>query len=172
MRRWMPALLLALLLLPARPAAAPAQVKEAMIGGVTGVAAGLAITTAIVVARARFQEEYLDSPHDLIHWQTTPLIAAPATGAFFGLTGAKILRGSIVGSGTGMAVGALTGAGVAVLTSSDPESRWAGGVIGGGLGLTVGGLLGAYLAWREHGGDDPDPDAPAEALRLGIQIPL
>jgi len=169
MRRTIPTLLLTLALLPLAPPPAAAQLREAAIGGGAGLLGGLAMTLSIVVARARLQGQYLDSRGDLIHWQTTPMIAGPAAGVLFGISGEEVLRGSIIGSTSGMAAGAAAGAGLGWLLSSEPEWPWAGGVIGGGVGLAIGGLTGAYLSWRSHK-DDPKPDA--EPLTLNIRVPL
>ena len=161
-----------LALAPLGPGSAAAQeLRNAAIGGGAGFLGGIAMTVAIVVARARLQGQYLDSPSDLIHWQTTPMIAGPAAGVFFGLNGEEVLRGSIVGSTSGMLIGAAAGAGLGWLISGEPESPWAGGVMGGGLGLLVGGLTGAYLGWRaqEKEGDDGGGGAPAT---LSIRVPL
>jgi hypothetical protein len=170
MRRTIPILLLILTLLPLTPPPASAQVKEAVIGGAAGFAGGVAMTLAIVVARARIQGQYLDSPSDLVHWQTTPMIAGPASGVFFGLTGEDVLRGSIIGSTTGMLAGAAVGAGLGWMLSGEPEWPWAGGVMGGGVGLALGGLTGAYLGWLHQ--QDGDGGEPAPAATVQLRLPL
>jgi hypothetical protein len=163
-------LLVLLMLAPLGPPGAAAQeVKNAAIGGAAGFMGGIAMTVSIVVARARLQGQYLDSPSDLIHWQTTPMIAGPAAGVFFGLTGEDVLRGSIIGSTSGMLIGAAAGAGLGWLISGEPESPWAGGVMGGGLGLALGGLTGAFLGWKEQDDDAADPGPPAT---ITIRVPL
>jgi hypothetical protein len=149
-----------------RPAEAQA-VKRAALGGALGVAGGAATTFSLVVARARFERAYLESPGDLVHWQSIPLIAGPTAGVVFALAGEDVLEGGIRGSLIGMALGVGTGAGLGALLSREPEWRWAGGVIGGGLGVSLGGVLGAMLAWR---GLNP-ATAPAD-VRLGVRLPL
>lgn len=148
--------------------AGTAQVGRALIGSALGVGGGAVITLSAVVARARFQQEYLDSMGDLIHWQSIPMIAAPATGIAFGIAGEEPLKGSIVGSVGGMAVGAAVGAGVGWLTTSQRQGPWAGGVIGAGIGLALGGLWGGIRGW-------PDDDSPGEAQNgpvIEVRIPL
>jgi hypothetical protein len=150
----------------ARPAEGQA-VKRAVLGGALGVAGGAAATFSLVVARARFERAYLESPGDLVHWQSIPLIAGPTAGVVFALAGEDVLEGGIRGSLIGMAVGIGTGVGLGTLLSREPEWRWAGGVIGGGLGVAIGGFLGAVVSWR---GLDPG-SAPAEAPVV-VRIPL
>jgi hypothetical protein len=162
--------LLLLTLSPLGPTRAAAQLKQVAIGGAAGFMGGVAMTLSIVVARARLQGQYLDSPSDLVHWQTTPLIAGPAAGVFFGFTGQEVLRGSIIGSTTGMVAGAAAGATLGWVLSAEPEWPWAGGVMGGGVGLAVGGLTGAYLSWRAQA-DDPDGGG-GEPATIVIRVPL
>lgn len=169
MARILWSLIIALALLPVE---APAQVKTSTrvaIGGGAGVVGGVGVTMAIVVARARFQREYLDSAEDLVHWQSIPTIAAPAVGMVFGLAGEDALRGSIRGSLSGIAVGATTGALLGWVLSDEQEWPWAAGVIGAGLGLTVGGLVEGLRAWSKD--DDPSLDYP-KFLRFGISVPV
>lgn len=161
--------LIGVLLLSLAPGPASAQrLSRAAIGGGVGIAGGVAVTMATIMARARFQNEYLHAPEDLIHWQSTPMIAAPAAGVFFGWTSEDALRGSIVGSLAGLAVGAGIGTGLGWLLSEEAESPWAGGVIGGGAGLAIGGLLGGFLAWREEDAEG-EPSPPALAV---FRVPL
>jgi hypothetical protein len=169
MRRVINSLTALLLLLPLLPLPAPAQAARAAIGGATGVAGGAAVTLATVVARARFQREYLESVDDLIHWQSAPMIAAPTAGVLFGLAGEDALKGSIVGSSTGLVIGGAVGAGLGWVFSKDPEGPWAGGVIGAGVGLAAGGLLGGLRAWSED--EDADLAFPNE-LRFAFTIPV
>lgn len=168
MRRMVRTLMLVLALLPLASRPAAAQYREAAIGGGAGFLGGIAMTVSIVVARARLQGQYLDSAGDLIHWQTTPAIAGPAAGVFFGLAGEEVLVGSIIGSTGGMAIGAAAGAGLGWLLSSEQEWPWAGGVIGGGLGLALGGLTGAYLGWRKQ--EDTTGDRPPATLELRVPL--
>lgn len=129
--------------------------------------AGVAVTLATITARARFQNEYLHGREDLIHWQSAPMIAAPAVGAFFGWAGEDQLRGSIIGSVSGLTIGVGVGAGLGWLLSDEPESPWAGGIIGGGAGIVIGGIVGGLLAWTDDEGGDPAP--PVEVM---LRIPL
>lgn len=141
---------------------APAQAaRRALLGGAVGVAGGGVVTLSAIVARARFQREYLDSADDLIHWQTIPMIAAPGAGILFGLAGHDAHVGSMIGSTTGMATGAALGAGLGWLLSDQQEWPWAGAVIGAGVGLTIGGMVGGLRAWKRD--EDPEikfPDTP------------
>ena len=169
-RRAVRLLLLLLALAPISPPPAAAQeLRNAAIGGAAGFLGGVFMTVSVVVARARFQGQYLDSPSDLVHWQTTPMIAGPAAGVFFGVTGEDVLRGSIVGSTSGMLVGAAAGAGVGWMLSNEPEWPWAGGVIGGGMGLALGGLTGAYLGWKNK---EDEGDGGGEPLVLTVRVPI
>lgn len=162
--------LVALLLPPVTSKPAPAQnILPAALGGAVGVTGGTVVTLSIVVARARFQHEYLDSVDDLIHWQSVPMIVAPATGVLFGFAGWKALEGSVLGATTGALAGAALGAGVGWMAATTPESPWAGGVIGAGLGLTVGGILGGLRAWSRD--EDPGIKFPG-ALRFGLSLPV
>ena len=124
-----------------------ARLARAGIGAVVGVLGGVVITLAAIVVRARFQHEYLESAENLIHWQSAPMILAPAAGVMFGLASAHALKGSIVGSISGMVLGAALGAWIGWLLAEYREGPWAGGVIGGGVGLSVGGLLLGFRAW-------------------------
>jgi hypothetical protein len=149
------------------------QVRRAAIGTAIGVGGGAVITLSAIVARAKFQAEYLESPNDLIHWQSAPMILTPAVGLMFGLAGRKPLEQSIVGSTSGMLAGAAVGAGIGWLLSGDPESPWAGGVIGSGIGMTVGGLFLGTRAWlRTRDSDDEGPAQESDGTRLEVRIPL
>ena len=162
-------LLAAAVLLSPAPARAQGQIGRAAIGAGLGVAGGTAVTVAAVVARARWQREYLDSAHDLVHWQSVPLIAGPIAGVVFGLAGDEALRGSLYGSLGGMVIGGALGAGAGYILSEQQEWPWAGGLIGAGLGLAAGGLVFGVKEWTQ----DPAPsiDFP-DFLRVGITIPL
>lgn len=160
--------LVVLSLISATAAPAPAQVRRAAIGAGLGLVGGTAVTLAAIVARARFQQEYIDSVDDLIHWQSVPMIAAPAAGVLFGLAGNEALEGSVIGSTAGLVFGAATGATVGWLLSTQQEAPWAGGVIGAGLGMTLGGIGGGLFEWsRDESSDLPFP----RALRFAISIP-
>ncbi|HEX6970704.1 MAG TPA: hypothetical protein VF234_00600 [Limnochordia bacterium] len=169
MTRWIHPISLALLLLgglPPGPAAAQ-ETRRAVVGAVVGVAGGGVVTLSAIVARARFQREYMDSAEDLIHWLSIPMIAAPAVGVVFGLAGPKAHVGSIIGSTTGMVVGAAVGTGLGWLLSEDQEAPWAGGVIGAGVGLTLGGLMGGFRGWERE--EDPGiafPDLPLFTISI------
>jgi hypothetical protein len=163
-------ILIAALLLPSLRTPAAAQAARGAVGGAIGVAGGAVITLSVVVARARWQQEYLESIDDLIHWQSAPMILTPAVGVLFGLAGREPLRASIVGSTAGLAAGAAVGAGLGALLSSAPEWPWAGGVIGAGAGMTAGGLVLGMRAWiRQRDGAE---DEAAPATRLEVRIPL
>ena len=149
------------------------QVRRAALGTAVGVAGGAVITMSAIVARAKFQAEYLESPNDLIHWQSAPMILTPAVGLVFGLAGWKPLQQSIIGSTSGMVVGAAVGAGVGWLLSADAESPWAGGIIGSGVGMTLGGLFLGTRAWLStRGSDDEELLEEPDATRLEVRIPL
>lgn len=160
--------LLVVLLVGSLAGPAPAQAaRRAVLGAAVGVAGGGVVTLSAIVARARFQREYLDSADDLIHWQTIPMIAAPGAGVLFGLAGHEAHVGSIIGSTTGMAAGAAVGAGLGWLLSDQQEWPWAGAVIGAGVGLTIGGLVGGLRAWKRD--EDPEikfPDTPFFSISI------
>jgi hypothetical protein len=148
---------------------AAAQVGRATVGGAVGVAGGAVITLSVVVARARWEDVYLDSAEDLIHWQSAPMLLTPAVGVFFGLSGRDPLVASVIGSSAGMLAGAAVGTGLGWMLSSAPEWPWAGGVIGAGVGMTIGGLaMGTRALLRKH--SDGAADLPA--ARIGILVPL
>lgn len=159
------ATLVVLLAAPPRAAAAQEVMPRAALGAGLGVVGGVGITVAKVVARARFQNEYLHEPSDLIHWQSISMILAPAAGGVYGIHSWDALRGSFFGSSSGFAVGVGVGVLVGHLTSETAEGRWAGGAIGGGLGLAVGGLIGGYLGWRQH------EESGAAPLSLEVRVP-
>lgn len=159
--------LLALLADGVNPAAA--QERRAAVGAVVGAGGGAVITLSAIVARARFQRRFTDSADDLIHWQSIPMIAAPAAGILFGYAGHDAHVGSIVGSTGGMVAGAALGVGIGWMVSRQPESPWAGGVIGAGVGLALGGLAGGLIAWSRD--DDADVAFP-DALRFTYSIPV
>ena len=169
MRRTFLSLAAAPLFLFLLPPSAEAQVGRAAVGGALGVAGGAAVTLAAVVARARFQREYLGSPDDLIHWQSAPMILAPAVGVMFGLAGEDALRASIVGSTAGFVVGAGIGAGLGWMLGRDAEAPWAGGVIGAGLGLASVGIVEGLRAWSEDG--EAGLEFP-DLLRFSLSFPV
>lgn len=150
------------------PGRAAGQIERPLIGAGIGLAGGAVVTISTIVARARFQHEYIDSVEDLIHWQSIPMIGAPAAGVLFGLAGKDSLTGSIIGSTVGMAAGAALGTGLGWLVSRNPESPWAGGVIGAGVGLTFGGL--GYGLYRWNLDEAPDLSFP-DLLRFQIALP-
>lgn len=163
-------LCLMLLLVPLEaPPVRAQQVQRAAVGAALGVGGGAAITMATVVARARFQREYLESVNDLIHWQSVPMILTPAVGVAFGLAGEEALRASFEGSVTGLVAGAAVGATLGWIVGDTAEWPWAGGVMGGGIGLAAVGLVEGLRAWRE----DPDPDVEfPRFLRFGLSVPV
>jgi hypothetical protein len=162
-------LLAIVLVLLAAPREAAAQAIRAATGGAVGIAGGAVITLSVVVARAHFQGEYLESADDLIHWQSAPMLITPAVGVMFGLAGREPLIASIKGSTSGMLLGTAIGAGIGWLVSGSPELPWAGGVIGAGAGMTIGGL---YLGLRaiSRQGDEGSGDEPP--LYIGVRVPL
>ena len=168
MSRLIRAVLIAVSLMPTATVPASAQWARAALGAGVGVAGGTVVTLSAIVARARFQHEYIDSVDDLIHWQTIPMIAAPAAGIVFGLAGRDAQVGSIVGSSSGLVAGAALGAGLGWLLSNEQEAPWAGGVIGAGVGLTIGGLGGGLLAWNW---EDESPPEASTAIHLGLSVP-
>jgi hypothetical protein len=168
MSRFTVLVLLCACLVGTRAAPATAQAERAALGAAVGVAGGAVVTLSAVVFRARFQREYLDSVDDLIHWQTLPMIGAPAAGILFGLAGREAHIGSIVGSTGGMLAGAAVGSGIGWIVSHTPESPWAGGVIGAGVGLTVGGLYMGLRGWSRD--EDARLDYPG-FLRFGLIVP-
>ena len=157
-----------LALLPGTTKGAAAQAGQAAIGGAVGVAGGAVITLSIIVARARFQAEYLEGADDLIHWQSVPMLLTPAVGVMFGLSGSRPLTQSVIGSTSGMLLGTALGAGIGWVVSESPEAPWAGGVIGAGAGMTVGGLLLGIRAMLR----DKDDGEPSPPVRLGVRVPL
>lgn len=169
MRRLIWLLSWALLLAAGSGQSAHAQkIARAALGGATGIGGGAVVTLSAVVWRARFQREYLDSMHDLLSWQSVPMIAGPVIGTVFGLAGADALRGTIVGGSVGMLAGAVAGTGIGWLYSATAESPWAGAVIGAGLGLTAGALFGGLSGWSQD--EDPGLEFPG-ALRFGFSVP-
>lgn len=169
MRMVLWALVIALAITSVRPQPVIAQVTKAAMGTAVGVGGGALITMSLVVARAKFQGEYLESVEDLIHWQSAPMLITPGVGMFFGLGGRKPLEASVLGSVSGMLVGTAVGAGIGWLVSASPEAPWAGGVMGAGAGMTIGGLALGTRAWlRSRQTDDGGSEIPL----LEIRIPL
>lgn len=161
--------LLALVFLSIMPPPAAAQeVRRTAVGAGLGVLAGVGVTASVVVVRARWQNRYVHEPGDLIHWQSAPMLIAPAVGVAFGLAGEDAHRGSIVGSVTGLVAGSAVGAGLGRLLADEPEWTWAGGAIGGGFGMALGGLAGGVLGWID---DDSDGGA-AIPVQLVVRVPL
>lgn len=168
MRTTLLTLLLVLVLVPGFRQIAVAQVARGVAGGAVGVAGGAMITLSVVVARARWQGEYLESIDDLIHWQSVPMILTPAVGVFFGVSGKEPFIASVIGSTSGLVAGAAVGAGLGWLLSTSTEWPWAGGVIGAGAGMTLGGLgLGVRALLRQRDGDGAE-----EPTRIGVRLPI
>lgn len=166
--RWGIAVIVVALLLLTWSEPAAAQIQRPVVGAAVGVAGGAVVTLSAIVARAQLQKEYIESADDLIHWQSIPMIAAPAAGVVFGLAGHDAHVGSIIGSSSGMLLGSLVGSAIGWSQSTRPEAPWAGAVIGAGVGLTIGGLAGGLLGWSRD--DDPDIEFPSE-LRLTLSVP-
>lgn len=171
MRMMIWALVLAMAMSWAVPKEALAQAAKATIGTAVGVAGGVMITMSVVVARARLQGVYMDSAEDLIHWQSAPMILAPAAGLFFGLAGEEPLKGSIAGSVSGLLLGSVVGAGVGWAASASPEGPWAGGVIGAGIGMSIGGLGWGLRNWLRTR-DAAEAGGEATPVRIGVTLPL
>ena len=146
------------------------QVGRAALGGAVGVGGGAVITFSVIVARARFQNEYIESTDELIHWQSIPMLLTPAVGVMFGIAGREALIGSMIGSTSGMAIGAAVGAASGWIASPQAEAPWAGGVIGAGVGMTIGGLLLGIRGWLHEQGDESD--GGREPVRIGVTLPL
>lgn len=154
------------------PERALGQAAKATMGTAVGIAGGVVITMSVVVARARFQEIYIDSAEDLIHWQSAPMLITPAVGLLFGIAGSEPLKGSVIGSTSGLLIGSAIGAGVGLIASTSAEGPWAGGVIGAGIGMTAGGLYLGIRNWirsREDGDGDGNAD-PARVELFKIQL--
>lgn len=168
MRKTLIPLLLLVTALAGLPGRAAAQVERVVLGSAIGAAGGAVVTFAAIVARARWQHEYITSVEDLIDWYSVPMLAAPAAGALFGLAGEKAHEASIVGSTGGMVAGALIGTGLGHLLADDPEAPWVGAIVGAGIGLSVGGLAAGFIAW--HNDEDALLDYP-EFLRFSVTLP-
>lgn len=121
---------------------------RAVAGAVVGTAAGLGVALGIVVARAHFDNHYLESTRDLLHWQLVPVPLGTLLGAAAGWVGPALLAGTALGLLGGVALGALAGAVVGAATSPEPMDRWAGGVMGAALGIVLGVVVGLRLARR------------------------
>lgn len=148
------------------------QAAKATMGTAVGIAGGVVITMSVVVARARFQEIYIDSAEDLIHWQSAPMLITPAVGLLFGIAGSEPLKGSVIGSTSGLLIGSAIGAGVGLIGSRSAEGPWAGGVIGAGIGMTAGGLYLGIRNWiRTRDSGEAGGDAEAARIEL-FNIPL
>jgi hypothetical protein len=145
-----------------------AQVGRAAMGTAVGVGGGAVITISVIVARARFQNVYLASVEDLIHWQSLPMILTPAVGAAFGFASREAFIGSVIGSTSGMLIGTAVGAGVGWLVSPQAAAPWAGGAIGAGAGMTVGGLFLGIRGWLESREDEDGGDP----LRFEVRLPI
>lgn len=143
------------------------ELGRAALGGAVGVAGGVGVTIAIIVARARLANEYIHEAGDLVHWQSAPMIAGPTTGVAFGLMGEDELRGSVIGAVSGLVVGTALGAGGAWLSTDDTSWHWAAAAMGGGAGIALGALVGGLIAWSQ--GPDDRGDTPA---LIGVRIPL
>ncbi len=155
-----------MMVVPVRGSAALAQlppVARAAISGGVGLAEGAVVSLAIMVARARFEDEYVESPSDVIAWgwQAVPVLVAPLAGLTFGLRGKDAFAGSLLGSASGLVIGATVGGLIGRLTSNSSESVWAGAIMGAGAGLTIGRVLLGVLQWNERHGAQPRPIAVA-----------
>ncbi len=120
-------------------------------GGALGLATGLGVSTGVVVARARFENRYVESVHDLLGPDGVPIALGVVGGVAVGLAGAAPLAGAAAGVVAGGAVGAGVGAAVGVATTPDPEGTWTWGILLGAAGMLLGGGLGLALAWRRRG---------------------
>jgi hypothetical protein len=168
MRRVFNQLLIVSMLLSGNATNAAAQVPpaaRAAISGGVGLAEGVIVSLAVIVARARFQNDYVESPRDVLDWgwKAIPVVAAPVAGVAFGLAGDDAFSHSLAGSAAGIAIGASVGGLVGRLTSDAPENTWAGAIIGAGAGLTIGRVLFGVLEWND--GDDDDPPSMSLVFR-------
>lgn len=153
---------------PGNVSAQAAPIARAAISAGVGVAEGAVVTLAIAAARARFQEEYVESASDMLalSWRTAPMIVAPVAGVVYGLAGEDPFIGSLIGSASGFVIGATVGGLIGRFTSDSSESTWAGAIIGAGAGLTVGRLLVGVLKWNGDG--DSEPRSMSVAVRIAI----
>ncbi len=147
----------------------------ATVGGAAGGAvAGVYLTTAVYVTKAR-TGSFLYSMHDLVgpRWETFPIVAAPVAGAVLGATSPERLGGAAVWGLAGFAAGAGLGYALGSWLGDSPEEKWAGGIIGSGAGLLAGMVFGAIRAGDTSEGEErvllrfsvPWPGGAAGGLR-------
>lgn len=165
-------ILFALGALPGTPVSAQGErsLLGAAVGGVSGLASGGYITVAIVVARARFQDEYVFEIEDILDWESIPVIVGPAIGGTIGFfDDERLYRSVLTGAG-----GMLGGAGVGLLLGhyfwGTPDGRWAGASIGAGAGLALGALFG--IIWTPSDGDGGPRSGSSAAIPIRLRIPL
>ncbi|HUH13432.1 MAG TPA: hypothetical protein VMK65_09995 [Longimicrobiales bacterium] len=167
-------LFLALGALPGRPTTAHAQdggsLLGAGVGAVSGLAAGGYITVAIVVARARFEDEYVFEIEDILDWESIPVIVGPAIGGVIGFFDPGRLYRSVLTGAGGMLVGAAVGLSAGHVYWDTVDGRWAGAAMGAGAGLAVGALVG--LIWTPSDADGGASDPAAAGIPLTVRIPL
>ena len=164
-------LFLALGALPGTPAPARAQgsILGAAVGAGTGLAAGGYITVAIVVARARFEDEYVFEIEDILDWESIPVLVGPTTAGVIGFFDDERLYRSVIGGTSGLVAGAGIGLMLGHWYWRTPDGRWAGAAIWAGAGLAMGALTG--LVWPS--GSDDEPGSPsASGIPLTVRIPF
>lgn len=141
-------------------------VLQAAAGFVGGALAGVVVTLAVVVARARIGRAFLHELGEVVGWTGLGLVLAPVAGVWLALAWPWALGSTGVGAGAGLAVGAGLGAAMGALGSADPAWVWAGGTMGAGVGLVAGALAGFLRGRRRTPAGDPgrptgDPERPA-----------
>lgn len=159
------ALLVALLAAAAVPTPARPQggYLAAAIGAGAGLAAGGYVTVAVVVARARIENEYVFGIDDILDWESIPVIVGPATGVALGLWDDDRLVRTVIGGAAGTVAGMGVGLIVGGRVWEPPDGRWAGAAIGAGAGLILGSLAG--MVWPER-----DPASPEDPVAAAVPV--
>jgi hypothetical protein len=134
------------------PAGARAQdLVPGLAGGAAGFAAGGYVTLGIWTAKARWRDEYLYSPRDVLGWESLPVLVGTVAGASLGAADQDRLRRGVVGGAAGWLVGTGVGAILGAASWPPPEGRWAGAVVGGAAGVVLGSAVG--LLWPADDGN-------------------
>lgn len=168
MKRAGTALILSLFLMPFGSGGGTAV--RAIGGGALGLAAGTAVAMGVVVARARFENVYIESMRDVISWQGAPIPLGALAGGAAGVAGGAVLAGATGGMLLGGGAGALVGAAAGAALSSDPQDRWVGGVMGGALGVLLGFIAGWLVARRRNARRSRRRTGPAVAALLPVLL--